>query len=282
MRSVCSLGMLLGLLATLSGCGDTPQKAPDIGGGGGLGIGKGSAPPPKAKDPSDERKSGAELLEKVLKAHGGLDNLKKFKKIHIEAEGWTIAQDPGKTNCTRDSVYSYPDKTRHRWVMDTRPDKLIVLAALNGGTGWLKLGNAKPEAFSPEFMSQLQVENQLDWYSYLFITEEPNIKSYLCEVPDIGKKKMLGLAMSQVGHPEVQLIIDPETYLVRGVQTEIPVAFKPTKYQILYGDHKEVVGAKLAHLIQGFHGGQAKFELKIKALRPVEEIDPNLFDSTKN
>lgn len=281
MRVTCWLGLLAGSLVILSGCGDSPQKAPKIGFGG-LGIAtqttKNSNPPTVTPE---DIKSARELLDKVIQAHGGLDSLKKFKNFQVEAEGWSDMAGK-KINCARTSVYSYPDRVRHRWVMETKPDPLTVVAALNGSTGWLKEGKMAPMPFSADFLTQLQLENQLDWYPFLFITEEPNIRITICSVPDLNGKKMLGLAIAQTGRPEIQLQIDPESYLLRAVNVEMLVAFVPTQYQIIYNDYKSIVGANLPHLIQGLHNKQAKFELRVKALRPVQEVESDLFDSAKN
>ena len=190
-----------------------------------------------------DREDPRPIIEKAIKAQGGMDKLAQFKAGHWKGQGTLFLK--GQTiPITLETLYQLPDKYKTTMQFEVQGKKVKVIQVLDGDKGWmsgpgktLDLEGKLLKAFKEEFYAA-NVELLLP-----LLKKKGYTLSTLAETKVSGKPAV-GVKVAAKGHKDIELYFDKESLLpVKTIRTTLDnETMKEVTAEVIYSDVKEFGG----------------------------------------
>jgi hypothetical protein len=219
------------------------------------------------------------VIAKAIKAHGGADNLAKYKAVTLKTNGKFYGM--GAAIDYAGAVSSQlPDRLRVEIEFEAMGQNFKVVRVVNGAKGWTAL-NDTVTPMSKEVVAEAREQLYAGSVARLFpLTGKDYQLSPLGEAK-VGDRPAVGVRVEHKKHRPVSLYFDKEKGLLlksetrakdveRGGDTEITV-------ETFYGDYKKVNGVQVAHQQTVKHDGKPFVESKSTEVKLAEKLDDSVF-----
>jgi hypothetical protein len=211
-----------------------------------------------------------EIIARAIKAHGGAENLQKFKASVAKSQGKLLDLE-----YTAETAVQMPDCSRT--VAESKLGKFVQV--LNGDQGWLKFGELSKEC-SKEELAEMKEQLNATRISHLTVLSDKEYKLSPLGEEQIDDKPAVGLRVERKGFRDVCLYFDKETGLLVKMQSRLkdPVrGGEEITAETLYGDYKDVEGVMTAHKVTIRYDGKLYTEAAVTEVKLAEQLDESTF-----
>jgi hypothetical protein len=231
---------------------------------------------PSARGQDDARA----IVEKAIKAHGGAENLDKYKAGRMKSKGVVVIADMEIT-VVGTSVFQLPDKSKSQLEMEAGGMKIAVVQVINGDRLSLTVGGMKREEMGEAQIAEARTALYLQTlYQLTPLLKEPFTLKALGE-SKFQDKPVLGVQVSSKGHKDVKLYFDKQSgLLVRLERPGLePVSMQEVPTEQVFSDFKEFGGLKRPTKTVIFQDGKKFLESEVLEYKPLENVDAKEFES---
>lgn len=235
---------------------------------------------------TEDRAVARAAIDRAIKAHGGAENLSKFKAVSAKFTGKRKVENMFFWDSINVLHFQAPNKIRiDSEVHNPGGTKFDVYRLVNGNKGWQGAGTRYRELKEPE-VAQILDDAYAFWLASLMPFNDKNDKSFdfatVGEV-DVDNKAAFGIRVLRKGQPDVNLYFDKKTNLVvkserRSKDPQVAQEFTAESF---FRDHKEFDGVLWATKRidkrdgMDLDGDSGKFELS--EIRGHDSVDEKLF-----
>lgn len=212
-----------------------------------------------------------EIVARAIKAHGGAENMEKYKASIAKTKGKLLELE-----YTAETSIQLPDRSRTG--AESKLGKFVQV--LNGDKGWVKLGDLSREC-SKEELAEMKEQLNATRISHLTVLAEKEYKLSALEEEKIDDRPAIGVRVERKGFREVSLFFDKDNGLLLKLQTRMRDPLRGGEEftaETLYGDYKNVDGLMTPHKFTIKYDGKVYNEGAITDVTFSEQIDDNIFE----
>jgi negative regulator of sigma E activity len=227
--------------------------------------------PVRAAD--DEAKLRA-VLDKAIKAHGGADNLKKFKAHVIKSKGTFYGMGEG-IDYTEETSIQYPNQMR----IDIEAMNFKFTQVFDKDKGWRKI-NDNAEEMSKEEVAEAREQMYVATVVNLAVLQDKSYKLSPVGEAKVGDRAAVGVRVEHEGHRPVNLYFDKDNGLLLKTETTGKDTRNDNKEfttEELLGDYKKAGELMVAHKLTIKRDGKKYVEAEVSEWKPSEKLDDKVF-----
>ncbi|HEY7315195.1 MAG TPA: hypothetical protein VH643_38035 [Gemmataceae bacterium] len=218
------------------------------------------------------------IVDKAIKAHGGADNLKKFKASVTTSKGKFYGFGDG-IEYTGEASFQMPDRIRNMVEGKVGDDTFKFTQVVKGDKGWTKL-NDKTDELSKEALAEAKEQMNAARIVHLSVLTEKGYKLSSLGDVKVGDRPAVGIRVEHAGFRDVSLFFDKENNLLLKSETRGKDLMRGEEYmgETLYGDYKKVEGMMAAQKITIKRDGKRFIEAENTEVKFSEKLDDSVFD----
>ncbi len=223
------------------------------------------------------------LIEKAVKAHGGLEKLSKNKAVTSKFKGKFYAMGEA-IDYTAEIAVQGQTQMRFEISSEAGGMKITYINVLNGDKGWTSF-NGKIEEMSKDALAEAKENVYADWVSFLHPLTEKEFKFSPLGDSKVGDKEAVGVKVSRKDHRDVNLYFDKKTNMLLKRERQSKDVMGGTgefNEEVFYDDYKEVAGTQQPHKLVIKHDGKDFVDVEVTETKLVEKIDDKVFDKPKD
>jgi outer membrane lipoprotein-sorting protein len=212
-----------------------------------------------------------EIVARAIKAHGGAENLQKFRASIAKSKGKLLELD-----YTAETSLQMPD--RSRTVAESKLGKFTQI--LNGDRGWLKFGEVSKEC-SKEELAEMKEQLNATLITHLMVLNDKDYKLSALGEEKIDDRPAIGVRVEHKGFRDVSLYFDKDSGVLLKMQTRLRDPLRGGEEctaETLYSDYKEVEGVLTAHKFTILYDGKPYTDGEISEVKLSEELDDKMFE----
>jgi outer membrane lipoprotein-sorting protein len=212
-----------------------------------------------------------EIIARAIKAHGGAENMEKFKASIAKTKGKLLGLE-----YTAETSIQQPDRSRTG--AESKLGKFVQV--LNGDKGWVKLGDLSREC-SKEELAEMKEQLNATRISQLTALTEKEYKLSALGEEKIDDRPVIGVRVERKGFREVSLFFDKDNGLLLKMQTRMRDPLRGGEEftaETLYGDYKNVEGLMTPHKFTIKYDGKVYNEGAITDVTFSEQLEDNIFE----
>jgi outer membrane lipoprotein-sorting protein len=234
-----------------------------------------SAVPARAPEDAQLR----EVVAKAIKAHGGADNLKKFKASVTTSKGKFYGLGDA-VEYTGETSLQMPDRSRNMVEGKVGDNEFKFVQVINGDKGWTKL-NDNTEEMSKEALAEAREQMNLARITHLTVLTDKDYKLSSLGDAKVGDRPAVAIRVEHTGFRDVSLFFDKENHLllkseVRG--KDLMKGGEEYTAETLYGDYKKFEGLMAAQKITIKRDGKLYVEGESTEIKFSEKLDDSVFE----
>lgn len=213
-----------------------------------------------------------ELVNRSIKAHGGADNLEKFKASITKIKGKMLDLE-----YTAENAVQLPDCLRS--AAESKLGKLVQ--TIDGDQGWIKFGELSRKCIKEELPELREQLNALR-IAHLTVLTDKEYKLTPLGEEQIDGRSAIGIRVEHKGFRDVNLYFDKESNLLVKVQTPIRDLLRggeEVAAETIYSDYRSVDGVMTAYKFTIKYDGKVYNEGEITEVKYSESLDKSLFDN---
>ncbi len=221
---------------------------------------------------ADEKAELDALIDRAIKAVGGVEELKKHR-IATWEEQW-ISHEP-------DSPWR-KDPMPGFWVVQW-PDRAFAAVPLtafvmDGDQGWM-FGQGGVRDWTKGELAENKAGLYIHWVVAQLPLKEKAFTLAMDREVKHDERAAVGIRVSSKGHRDLTLFFDKQTALLVKLETQYrdSKTGKEGKKEWVFSDHKEVGGIKRFTRYAIKHDGVLVSETRISNYKPLEKLDERLF-----
>lgn len=225
----------------------------------------------------EDAKSRA-VVDRAIKAHGGLDKLTKLKASASKEKGKFHGLGDA-VDFTGESAVQLPDRIRNEVKTQFGGQQVSFIQILNGDKGWVKFGEMTTE-MNKEALAEAKEQMNAGNISHLAVLTNKDYKLAPLGEVKVGDHTAIGIRVERKGYRDVSLFFDKENYLLLKMETrgkdfmQGGAEFTSTN---LYGDYKKVEGIMVPYKITIQRDGKAFVEAEVTEVKVSEKLDDSVF-----
>jgi hypothetical protein len=219
------------------------------------------------------------IITKAIQAHGGADNLNKYKAARIKSKG-TLSLMGNDLELTSQAVFSIPDKIKTELDLDFGGQKFHVVQVINGDKATLVANEMKQQLEGPALEEAKQAVHMLNLFQLTPLLDE---KTYTLKA--LGEKTVEGqtvvaVQVSSKGYKDVKLYFDPKTGLLAGDERAGlepgPAMTEAVRVELL-SNYKEFDGIKQHTKTVVLFGGKKFLDIEVTDYKHLDKVDDKTF-----
>jgi hypothetical protein len=223
---------------------------------------------------ADEPAGPKAVIDKAIKAHGGIDNLKKYVAQVTKGKGKYYGMGDG-IDYTSETSFQAPNKLR----VHVDAGGFNFTQIVNGDKGWMD-ANGEVSEMNKEFIEEARQELHAMNVSRLFPLLDDGYKlSPLGEVKVEGKPAV-GVKVERKGFRDVNLYFDKDSgLLVKMERRGKDLMAGGTEYtaEELLHDYKKVDGVEVPYKVTINRDGKKFVESEATEVKVAEKLDDKVF-----
>lgn len=228
---------------------------------------------------ADDEAKLREVVDRAIKAHGGIDNLTKLQASTSKQKGKFHGLGAA-LDYTSEVSTQLPDRLRIEVHSKAGDQEFTFIQVINGNKGWRKLGDMTDE-MGKEELAEASEEMNAATISHLVCLKNKEYKlSPLGEVK-VGDRPAIGVRVERKGHRDVSLFFDKDKSLLLKVETrgkDVMQGGQEYASMSLYGDYKMVEGIMVAHKITIERDGKPYVDGESIEEKVAEKLDDSVFE----
>ncbi|HEV8060747.1 MAG TPA: hypothetical protein VGP68_12780 [Gemmataceae bacterium] len=229
---------------------------------------------------ADEQAGLKALIEKAITAHGGKDNIEKYKAVTTKLKGKANAQGMV-FDFTMEIMAQDPDKSKVTMDIDIMGQKINVLEIYNGDMGWSKNPiTGQIEAFNKEKLAETKEQAYAHRVESLVALLGKEFKLTPLGESKIGENDAIGIRVSSEGHRDVSLYFDKTSNLLLKSETAAKdpmVGDKEFMQESFFSDYKDAQGLKYPTKLTMKRDGMDFINGEITEWVPSEKFEDSVF-----
>ncbi|MCS6865868.1 MAG: hypothetical protein RMJ56_02125 [Gemmataceae bacterium] len=217
------------------------------------------------------------IIEKAIKAHGGLDNLAKFTGGSVTFKGTFYGMGEGLPMSGTVTV-SGRDKQKVDLEIEVAGQKFAVVVVLAGNKGWTKFDKEVKDMDADE-VAEAREQAYAAWVATLAPLSGKQFQFAKIGDVEINNRKAVGVKVSSKGHRDVDLYFDKETFLLVKIETIVKddMSGKEVIEENFPSQYKDVQGTKQAVKFVVKRDGKLFLEGEASEIHLAEKIDDATF-----
>lgn len=228
---------------------------------------------------ADDAKAARALVDKAIKAHGGAENLTKYKAAVVTFKG-TFHGMGMELPMTGEISTHGMDKIKADIMVEAGGMKIQIVNVVNGDKGWTKVAGNTMD-LDKDMLTEAKEKNYAEWVASL--TPLIDGKGFTLAATGevlVGEKKALGVKVTSKGRRDVDLYFDKETGLL--IQYETKVKDEGSGQEVLESsfpsDYVDVRGTKQAKKSTVKRDGKLYMVIESMETELHEKLDASVFD----
>ncbi len=220
-----------------------------------------------------------EIVTKAIKAHGGVDNLTKFKASVSKEKGKYYGMGEG-IDFTSESSLQLPDRFRVEVKAKAGDDNFVFIQVINGKKGWVKLGENTEEMNKDQLAEAKEEMNVANIAQLVCLNDKDYKLSPLGDVK-VGDTPAVGVRVERKGYRDVSLFFDKEKGLLLKSETrgkDVMHGGEEFTSTTRYEDYKKVEGVMIAHKVTIKRDGKPFVEQEVTEVKVSEKLDDSVFE----
>jgi hypothetical protein len=241
-----------------------------------------SAPPRPAR--ADDRADMKSVIAKAIQAHGGAENLKKYRAIRMKFNGQRDNKGEA-VAFTGDSAFQLPDRLRLELETAAGGKKHHIVQVLNGDKGWVSF-DGKTQAMGEELLAQIREQLYTNE-----VTRLTPLDSKGFELAPLGEKKVagrdaVGVRVEHKGRRPISLYFDKSNGLLLKSETRVRSEARATRLgernsevnqETFFEDYRKASGMQVAHKTRVLRNGQPFLEAAATEVKVAESLPEDTF-----
>jgi negative regulator of sigma E activity len=242
-----------------------------------LGLGVALAMPSTGRAQDAEAKA---IIDKALKAVGGIEQAKKLKKAFIAKAKGNIEVMGMKIDFTLDAYSQPPEKSKAVINLSINGMQLEIIQAFDGKKGWASvLGMVKDleKEELDEHKAMIHVESVTNLLSLI---DEKGFKMSTLGESKVGDTEVVGVQVTKKDQRDVNLYFDKKSHLLLKAEYRAmePISKMEVAQEKIYSDYKELLpGLKMSSKQIVNNDGKRYMELEMTEVTAVERHDDSMF-----
>jgi hypothetical protein len=229
----------------------------------------------RADDQADVRK----VVDKAIKAHGGEQNLAKYKASSFKMKGKYYGMGEG-IDYTAQFAAQLPKQIRFQIDLEVQGMQVQLLQIVNGDKGWIKLMDNTMDMDEDTLKEAKESLYSNEVERLVPLIRDKGFKLAPLGESKVGDKAVVGIRVSREGHRDINLFFDKASGLTLKTERVIkdPMAGgKEVTETSLYSDYKAVDGVQYAAKTLIQRDGQKYVEGETTNFKPAEKLDESMF-----
>lgn len=219
---------------------------------------------------SSQAKSGsaAELVDKAVRAKGGIDKLRSIRTIKL-ASTTTVVDGDARVDVDTTHFIRYPSAFR----VDARMPAGLLVQVFNSGEYWVQDAKGVRSPSAP-MAGQIRGSVQRDVVALLIALADGKIKA--TRLPDVTEdgRVLPVLGVQGTGMEPVALVLDPATSLILSQRYVMPPG---DSVEERFSDYRNVDGLQVAFTAVVSRSGQTLLNRRVRSFEYNVPLDPVLF-----
>jgi hypothetical protein len=217
------------------------------------------------------------IIDKAIKAHGGLEKMGKFKAAQSKGKG-TLSLMGNEINMTTESFYQAPDKTKSVSQLEIMGQAFKQTLVVNGDKVWLKVNDMTPD-LPEKVLNSIKDGVYVETLGRLLFLKDKSLELAALGEMKIDDKDVVGLKVTSKGRPDVSMYFDKESGLL--LQTEHrtvdPITVQEITQKTSLKEYKEIEGIKRPTRIVIERDGNKFLDMEILEVKLLDKLDDNEF-----
>jgi hypothetical protein len=220
------------------------------------------------------------VIDKAIKAAGGLDKLKKFNKAFTAKAKGNIEVMGMKLDFTIDAYSQMPNKSKAIINLSVNGMQLEIVQAFDGEKGWASvLGMVKDleKDEIDEHKHMVHVESVTNLFA---LTEDKDFKLSTLGDSKVGDVEVVGVQVTKKDKRDVNLYFDKKTHLLLKSEYRAmePISKMEVAQEKIYSEYKELLpGLKMSSKQIVNNDGKRYMELEMTEITAVDRHDDSIF-----
>lgn len=219
------------------------------------------------------------VVDRAIKAHGGLDNLTKMKANVSKSKGKVHLMGQA-IDFTGETSVQLPDRFRNEIHSKFGNQEVTFIEVINGNKGWAKSGEMTGEMTKDMLIEAKEQMNAAGITQLACLTDKEYKLSPLGEVK-VGDRPAIGVRVERKGYRDVSLYFDKDKDLLLKLETrgkDILQGGQEFTSATLYSDYKKAGGIMVAYKVTLERDGKPFVEAENTEVKVSEKLDDSVFD----
>ncbi|HTU92158.1 MAG TPA: hypothetical protein VMF69_18900 [Gemmataceae bacterium] len=228
---------------------------------------------------ADEDAKLREVVDRAIKAHGGIDNLTKLKASTSKQKGKFHGLGDA-LDYTSEEAIQLPDRFRVEVHSKAGDQEFTFIQVINGNKGWMKFGD-KTNELDKEALAEAKEQMNVATISHLDCLKKKAYKLSPLGDVKVGDRPAIGVRVERKGYRDVSLFFDKAKYLLLKVETrgkDVMQGGQEFTATTLYDDYKKVEGIMVAHKVKVERDGKPYVEGETIEEKISEKLDDSVFE----
>ena len=217
------------------------------------------------------------IIEKAVKAHGGMERLSRLRADHVQTKGNLIV-DGKETPFVGETMVQFPGQYKTVMQLTTPKGRVTLVQILNGDKALVTI-DGQPQPVQAAALAELRETFQLNRAMRLvpLLTERGYELAALDEVR-VNDRPALGVRVTARGKRDLRLYFDRELgLLVKSEHTLDAGEGKEVRQEVYYGDFREFEGHKRPTKLSAFRDGKKVMDAEMTDVKYLDKIDETEF-----
>jgi hypothetical protein len=218
------------------------------------------------------------IIEKAIKAHGGEENLMKYKAGRMKGKG--KAETPGgQLEFTQESAYMMPDKVKEITEFELKGTKYRTVTLINGDKASVEV-NGKETPLKDNLKDGIKESVKHLQVTKLVPLREKKFELSLVGDTIVQDKPAVTIRVSAKGMKDVNLSFDKKTNLLVKVEMRKihPEKGQEVNEERILTDYKIVDGMPVPRRVIVTYDGKAHIEVAVEEMKYLEKLDESEFN----
>jgi hypothetical protein len=228
----------------------------------------------RADDDADLRA----IVTKAINAHGGADNLDKFKAATTKTKGKVSVMGMD-IDFTGETSIQFPDRMRAEVDFAIQGNKFKYVSVLDGNKGWFSLADMTKE-MTRDMLEAARERMYVANVSHLTPLADKAVKMSALGEMKVGDRPAVGVRVEQKEHQPVNLYFDKDKGLLLKTEAQEKDPMNggmEFTAETLYSDYRKVAGMMVPHRVVIKRNGQPFVDAETTESKHFEKLDDSVF-----
>jgi hypothetical protein len=226
--------------------------------------------------PATAQDDAQKLIDKAIKAHGGLEKLSKVTAVLLKTKG--TLELMGGVGFTQEISIRHPDRFKEVMHLEVGGQAVTITTAYDGAKGWVSV-NGESKEVEGKFLEELKEGAHLARVMRLVFLKDRSVELSPLGELKVNDRPAVGVKVVCKGHRDVDVFFDRETGLVaklvrRGV--DLMSDQEITEERIIM-EYQEVEGQKTPKKAVVTRDGKKLLEAEVVEVKYPAAIDDSEF-----
>ncbi len=219
-----------------------------------------------------DRAAALAVIEKAVKAQGGIDSLTKAAVARRGGKG-ALTLRGSDLAFTTEEAFNLPNQVR----IKIESNKVQILRVLNGDKGWLQSAGGVTIDLDRDRIGEIREEAYVWWLATLAPLLKDGFDLDVLPETKVNGRPAAGVKVAARGRPDVALFFDKESGLLVKIARRARDTGVEVDKEYFYSDYKDVDGVKVPGKEVIHHNGRKFSEVQYSEYKILDRPDDSAF-----